>query len=422
MKIILHDFLKSAALFKENSRIAFLAIRSNLLRTILTIIIITLGIMALVGILTAIEAIKTSITDEFARMGANTFTIQTRGFSVHIGSKRYRAKNFDRILYRQAKEFKDEFRFPAYVSVLTWASGASTIKYESLKTNPNVRVLGSDENYLYTSGYEIDKGRNFISQDIQYVRHVTLIGAELAKFLFKDKNPVDRFITIGSGRYRIIGVLKEKGSTFGFNMDNMAMIPITAVNQYYPFPNRSYQINVSPFDPLLLDIAMSESEGLFRRVRRLSAQDDSDFNLTKSDNIAQMLIDNIKNITFAATIIGIITLMGAAIGLMNIMLVSVSERTREIGTRKALGATSRTIKQQFLVESIIIGQLGGLFGIILGILIGNLVALLIGSRFVIPWGWIIGGVVLCFIVGLLSGLLPAIKASKLDPIVALRYE
>ncbi len=167
---------------------------------------------------------------------------------------------------------------------------------------------------------------------------------------------------------------------------------------------------------------MSESEGLFRRVRRLSAQDDSDFNLTKSDNIAQMLIDNIKNITFAATIIGIITLMGAAIGLMNIMLVSVSERTREIGTRKALGATSRTIKQQFLVESIIIGQLGGLFGIILGILIGNLVALLIGSRFVIPWGWIIGGVVLCFIVGLLSGLLPAIKASKLDPIVALRYE
>jgi len=177
-----------------------------------------------------------------------------------------------------------------------------------------------------------------------------------------------------------------------------------------------------PPDATLLETAVGEAEGLFRIIRGLKSTDESDFNITKSDNLANMLLENIKFITLAATIIGIITLFGAAIGLMNIMLVAVSERTREIGIRKAIGATSSVIKQQFLFESILIGQLGGFLGIILGIVIGNLVAMGIGSPFIIPWIWIIGGVVICFIVGLASGMLPAIKASKLDPIEALRYE
>ena len=183
-----------------------------------------------------------------------------------------------------------------------------------------------------------------------------------------------------------------------------------------------YSINVMPERPEMLDISVSEAEGIFRIVRRLDARDESDFNITKSDQLAQMLIENLKFVTMAATIIGLITLLGAVIGLMNIMLVSVTERTKEIGTRKALGAKSLMIKRQFLYEAIVIGQLGAVVGILLGIIIGNGVSLAIGSSFIIPWKWVILGIGLCFGVGILSGYFPAVKASRLDPILALRYE
>ena len=411
------------SMFIENVRISLKSIRTNLLRTILTIFIIAFGIMALVGILTAIDSIKSSLTESFSLMGANTFTIESRSMHVQIGDQTYRKKNHEFISHRQAQEFKERFRMPARVSIWTRASATAIVKYQSYKSNPNTSVIGGDEDYIYTAGYEIGKGRNFSASEVANNANLVIIGKDVATNAFaRNQDPLNHLISVGNGRYRVIGVLKSRGQSSGMGADQTCIIPYTNVRQYFSRPQMRYSVNVMPNSPEMLNISVSEAEGIFRLVRNLEARDDNDFNITKSDQLAQMLIENLKFVTMAATIIGLITLMGAVIGLMNIMLVSVTERTKEIGTRKALGAKSVMIKRQFLYEAIVIGQLGAVVGIMLGIIIGNGVSLAIGSSFIIPWKWILLGIGLCFGVGIVSGYFPAVKASRLDPIQALRHE
>ena len=420
---VLTKFPLKFAMFIENVRIALKSIRTNLLRTILTVFIIAFGIMALVGILTAIDSIKGSLTDSFSMMGANTFTIESRSMRVQIGNQSYRRKNHDFISFRQAVEFKELYKFPGYVAVWNRASGSAVVKYKSYTSNPNTTVLGVDEDYIYTAGYEIEKGRNFSESEIEGNANLVLIGKEVARQAFgRQVDPLNHFISVGNGRYKVVGILKTRGQSGGMGTDRVCLIPYTNVRQYFSSPQMGYSVNVMPSRPEMLDISVSEAEGIFRIVRRLEARDESDFNITKSDQLAQMLIENLKFVTMAATIIGLITLLGAVIGLMNIMLVSVTERTKEIGTRKALGAKSLMIKRQFLYEAIVIGQMGAVVGVLLGIIIGNGVSLAIGSSFIVPWKWILLGIGLCFGVGIISGYFPAVKASRLDPILALRHE
>jgi putative ABC transport system permease protein len=409
-------------LFRENLRISARAIRSNRVRSILTICIIALGIMALVGILTAIDAIKSSLTSQFTMMGANSFMITSRGLNIHIGNERIRAKNFSRISYRQATEFKERFREPAWVSVSFGVSGMATVKYGSEETNPNIELEGVDENYLSVSGYEIEKGRSFSAEEIQQNRRLVLLGSEVATDLFPSGlDPIGKEVSVAGLKLKVAGVLRSKGRS-AINGDMVCFMPLTTARQYFSRPNMNFRITVMPFNSAHLDILTGEAEAVFRIVRNLNPRDETDFVVSKSDNIVALLLKNLRYVTLAATIIGIVTLFGAAVGLMNIMLVSVTERTREIGVRKAIGAKPRTIKYQFLFESVMIGQLGGIFGIFLGILIGNVVSSMLKSSFIIPWVWVTMGIIVCFIVGIVSGYAPAVKAANIDPIEALRYE
>lgn len=397
------------------------SIGGNRLRTALTALIIAIGIMALVGILTAIEGIKQYTNDTFSRMGANSFTIRNRGTGISFGRGGHN-KVYTSVRYEQAVRFKKMFSLPVLVSINSYASYAGTVKYGDVKTNPNISVLGADENYLQTGGYSLAFGRNFSNSELEHGDNVTLIGDEIKIKLFKNIDPINKTILIGANKFRIIGVLQVKGSSAGFGGDKMCIIPVFKAKQITTNPNPSYTISVMVNRPEALDATIGEATSLFRNIRDLRFGQDNNFEISRSDSIQQQLSGQLAGMQWGGFGIGLITLVGAAIGLMNIMLVSVTERTREIGVRKAIGATPAIIRKQFLIEAIVICLIGGLAGIVLGMAIGNLIAVQISGTFVIPWVWLFCAIALCTGIGLLSGYYPAKKASRLDPVEALRYE
>lgn len=408
--------------YKENVRLAMQSIKSNRLRTFLTALIIAIGISALVGILTTIDAIEYKMTDAFSSMGANSFTIRNRGTGIRIGGSGERPKSFKPIRYEDALKFKERLNSPAGVSVSVFASGGSTVKYGQEKTNPNVNIRGIDENGLPAQGLELAQGRSFNNAEALGGPNICIIGSEIAKTLFKGADPLDKVITAGNNRLRVIGVLAAKGSSMGASIDRAVYVPLFKAKLINSNANPSYTITVSVPTQDLIDNIIGESTSTFRAIRKLKIGEANNFEITKSDAVAQTLFENLKLVRWGGIAIGIITLLGASIALMNIMLVSVTERTREIGIRKAIGANPVVIRKQFLIEAIVICLLGGVMGILLGIALGNIVSMMMGGGFLIPWAFIAGGLALCIVVGILSGYYPAQKASKLDPVEALRYE
>lgn len=406
--------------FFENLRISFISIAGNKVRAALTIAIIAVGIMSLVGIITATEALKGSIYESFSSMGAGSFKIKVDTWKSSEDAKKSR-RNFQ-ITYNQAERFKKAFSDDAKVSIGIVASGGAIAKYESLKTNPNVKVEGLDENSLFVRSMELEKGRSFTSTEAASASQLAIIGADIVSTLFPNVEPLGKYVSIGGKSFRVIGVLKKKGAAMGMSNDRNIYIPVTTAATVFSIPSLNFQVTVKPNDASLMEKVAGQAEGVFRVVRGLRPTDSNDFVVEQSDALAGQLISNINSVVLAAYLIGLITLAGASVGLMNIMLVAVSEKTKEIGTRMALGAKSGVIKQQFLMESIIISQIGGAIGIVIGVFMGYLVSIVMSATFVIPWMWIGLGVLLCLVVGIMAGYLPAVKASKLSPIEALRYE
>lgn len=409
------------SLVRENIRIAFDSIRNQLLRTILTILIIAIGITALVCILSAVSALQNTISSDFSSMGANTFNIQRYEFNTQRRSEKQKINPV--ISYRDVKEFEENYAFPFTKTSISFVGTFSAeVKHENEKTDPEVQVLGINENFITNSGLDVDLGRDINYFDVQNSNSVCVIGSDLRKALLKDVNPINKTISVRGAKFKVIGVLKEKGATFGNNQDLRVFLPLQKARTIFTNPNINYNLSIKTDKKDMLEGAQDDAILLFRNVRGLNPIEENNFGLERSDD----LINRIGSITgvleTAAWIIGIITIFGSTIALLNMMLVSVSERTREIGVRKALGAKRSTIAFQFFIETMIISQLGGLFGILLGILSGWGVSAGLGFKFTTPWLAMMSAVIITFIVAIVSGLMPAIKAAKLDPIESLRYE
>jgi len=407
----------------ENIKLALRAIRANILRTILTLSIIMFGITALIGILTATEGIKSKMLTSFSEMGSNTFGVKNTGqVHRHGGPHRHRKVDNPPLTIQQAEEFKETFKFPSLISISNVANDIAIVKYESKKTNPNVKIYGIDENYLKVSGQTIAEGRNFSKSEIENGSDVILLGKDVVTKIFEPYDTaIGKLISVGNKKFKVVGILASKGAS-QIASDNQAMIPVQNARWSFPADNISYDMNVMVNDPNDMDLAIEEATGVLRNIRHLRLDDENDFELAKSERLANQILDQLKNIKYATIVIGILTLIGAGIGLMNIMLVSVNERTREIGISKAIGATKSVIRIQFLTEAVVICQIGGILGIILGVIMGNGVGVFLKTGFIFPYVWVIGGWAFTFIIGLAAGIYPAIKASDLDPVEALRYE
>jgi putative ABC transport system permease protein len=425
--------VNTAAIFS----LAFRTVRSNKLRTGLTVAIIAFGIMALVGIITAIQAMNQKFTESFSTMGANAFTVRFKDRDLRFGNnnrsselklsktgRKEKKSNLGRIITKdEAELFVERYDFPSVKSISIFGGRNNIVSYQSRKTSPNVMMFGGDDGYLLLNGFSLKYGRNLNKLDVRSGANVCLLGYDVADKLFKAgiETAINNVVRINNIPYRVLGILESRGSTFGFSRDNMIITTYTNVDHNFP-SGFSFVVGVMSNDLLKVTEAMGEAESCFRAIRKLDIIEESNFVIDRSDSVAEKAMNSLRFLTISATVIGLITLIGAAIGLMNIMLVSVSERTREVGLIKAIGGKSRMVSRQFLLEAIIISVMGAIFGIILGVFVGNLFSIVLKTGFLVPWNWVIYGIVICTLVGLLAGLYPALKAGRLNPIEALRYE
>nr|WP_314289272.1 ABC transporter permease [uncultured Capnocytophaga sp.] len=410
-------------LIRENIKIALDAIKGQLLRTILTVLIIAIGITALVGILSVITALRNTLEGNFSSMGANTFTISQYQYNYRAEGSGTTQKINPLISYQEAINFKQQLNTPfARTSISINVASSVEVKYENQKTDPLAIIVGVDEYYINNSGITIEEGRNFSDFDIQNNLNVCVIGPDFKKNLLKDTNPLGKTISVRGYKFKIIGVLKSQSSSFGNYENFQVFIPLGIARNAFAITNPNFDIKVSVDSPDKLEAIINDATLIMRNLRNLAPLQENNFGIERSDDLLQRIGNITGGLTIAGFVIGLITILGSSIALLNIMLVSVTERTKEIGIRKALGAKRKSITLQFFTETVIIAQLGAFTGIVLGISLGFAISKIVDFQFTIPWGVILIAIIIALVVAVISGLYPAMKASKLDPVEALRYE
>lgn len=396
------------------------SLRSNKTRSILTLVGIAIGLFSIIIVMTAISAIQGSFEAAFNEIGTNNIIIQKYP-AIQTGHGQWmKYRNRKDLSVAQGEKLKEMTTLPVSVGI-SLGQGSRMVKYNKEATNPNVYLVGVNNDEFVSSSYIIEDGRGFSNQDIQYARNVCAIGNDIAKKLFKNVDPIGQKINVDNMRLEVIGRFKEKGSVLGQSQDNFMVIPITVYTKYYG-DNSSAQYNIQAPDNIQYQATMDQVIGALRTIRKVTPGADNDFEIVTNSQLLSQFNDITKYFRVGAGVVAFIALIAAGIGIMNIMLVSVTERTREIGVRKAIGAQKNTIRFQFLAEATVLSLLGGVSGIILGLIGGNIIAVLLKATVVVPVFWIAVGLVVTSAVGLVFGVYPAIKASNLDPIEALRYE
>ena len=407
-------------ILKESFWMAIDAIRQNKLRSILTLLGISIGVFSVIGVMTAIRTLESSVESGLNVFAANTFVIQKYP-SIQIGRRDKKIRNRKNIDYDQFKKLKDRATLPVLVSV-SEGSSVRNVKYKDKVVKNYVELFGGDEGSLRIFKTYISDGRNIAPDDVRYARNVCVLGMDVVDKLFPFEDPISKKIQIEGLNYYIIGTAERQGEAFGQSQDNYIAIPITNYLQKFSNKWTTLSINVEAASDNDYDKTREEAIGIMRTIRKVKAGEDNDFEIETNDEMIETFSGFTSGIKLFALAVSIIALVVAGIGIMNIMLVSVTERIKEIGIRKAIGATKQDILTQFLMEAVFLSEFGGVVGIILGISAGNIVSIFFNIPAVIPFDWAIIGLVVCSVIGIGFGIYPAWKAAQLDPIESLRFE
>ena len=407
-------------ILSEILRLALDSLKANKLRSSLTMLGIAVGVFSVIGVMTVISGLKGSIESGLNVLGANSFQF-SKYPAINFSDPRQRFANRRDISYEQAARFKELMGDQAQIGLML-RRGGRVATYLDRRTNPNVMLGGADENLITARNYEIVAGRNLGPDDIEFSRPVALLGDELNQKLFPNENPIGRMVRVDGQNYTVVGLLGKKGSSFGQSQDNFAIVPITRFLEAYGRRGRSIGVNVQAKSQEELKAVEEIAVGTMRLVRGLDPEDPNDFEVFSNDSLIEAFNNIANTVAVGAFVISAIALLASGVGVMNIMLVSVTERTKEIGIRKSIGAKKRNILMQFLIEAVVLSLMGGLAGIAVGVIGGNVVASMLNATAVFPWGWTLAGMLVCSGIGITFGFYPAWKAAGLDPIEALRYE
>ncbi|HEX6100151.1 MAG TPA: ABC transporter permease [Thermoanaerobaculia bacterium] len=406
--------------FSETFRLALNALRTNKLRSALTILGVTIGVFSVIGVMTALNVIQSSIESGLSFLGSNIFQF-AKYPSINTSDPETKYANRRNITLEEAREFERLMAGEASAICLKIFDGGKPVGYGRRKLQ-GMTLVGTNEHFLVANSYTLGYGRNLSAEDVALARNVTVVGTNVQKKLFPNETPIGKVVKLNEKPYQIIGVFAEKGSSFGQSQDDLLIVPVTRFLGDFGRVNRSISIATQSTSQATYNQTLDKAIGAMRAARGLKLGQENDFEVYSNDTLVSAFAQVADTIRVGAFVVSVIALLAAGIGIMNIMLVSVTERTREIGVRKAIGARRDDIVRQFLLEAVVLSEIGGLFGILFGVAGGNGIAIWLDIAMVFPWGWALTGLIVCSLIGTGFGWYPAFKAARLDPIEALRYE